>query len=190
MWCFQKQVSSLNNNTNTVLLSQKHINYTDQKSNKSINHKKKVPCNVLRSKIVLRIQIRTHICIQIGIFSEKLRKPTINDPGPYICTCVCIYHQTSVAQGLLSALVRRQGGPCQHHRKSDASKLRARCMMCQALDPKNTITNICNYNLWAPPLPPTSFFAYSFVSNVGFGLIWYAALDSRRNLAADCISQK
>ena len=44
--------------------------------------------------------------------------------------------------------------------------------------------------LWAPPLPPTSFFAYSFVSYTGSGLIWYAALDSRRNLAADCISQK
>ena len=34
------------------------------------------------------------------------------------------------------------------------------------------------------------FFAYSFVSNMGFGLIWYAALDSWRDLAADCISQK
>ena len=34
------------------------------------------------------------------------------------------------------------------------------------------------------------FFAYPFLSNVGFGLIWYAALDSWPNLVADCISQK
>ena len=34
------------------------------------------------------------------------------------------------------------------------------------------------------------FFAYSFVSNMGVGLIWYAALDSWRNLVADCIFKK
>ena len=31
--------------------------------------------------------------------------------------------------------------------------------------------------LLAPPLPPTAFLAYSFISDTGFGLIWYAALD-------------
>ena len=49
---------------------------------------------------------------------------------------------------------------------------------------------ILHIYLWAPPLPPTSFFAYPFVSNMGVGLIWYAALDSWRNLVADCTSQK
>ena len=34
------------------------------------------------------------------------------------------------------------------------------------------------------------FFAYSFLSNMGVGLIWYTALDPPLNLAADCISQK
>ena len=33
-------------------------------------------------------------------------------------------------------------------------------------------------------------FAYALVANMGIGLIWYAGLDSRRNLAVECISQK
>ena len=36
------------------------------------------------SKIALRIQIRIQNCTQIRIFSEPLRKMTMNDPGPYI----------------------------------------------------------------------------------------------------------
>ena len=44
-------------------------------------------------------------------------------------------------------------------------------------------------HLWAPPLPPTSSFAYAFVSYTGIGLIWYAALDSQCKLGAECISQ-
>ena len=34
------------------------------------------------------------------------------------------------------------------------------------------------------------FVSYFLISNMRVGLIWYVALDSRRNLAADCISQK
>ena len=39
-------------------------------------------------------------------------------------------------------------------------------------------------------MPPTSFLAYSFISNMGSELIWYAALDSKCDLVADCKSQK
>ena len=44
--------------------------------------------------------------------------------------------------------------------------------------------------LLAPPLPPTSIFAYPFNAYMGAGLICYTELDSRRNLAAECMSQK
>ena len=39
-------------------------------------------------------------------------------------------------------------------------------------------------------LPPTSIFAYFFITNMGVGLILSTALDSRRNLVAECMSRK
>ena len=47
----------------------------------------------------------------------------------------------------------------------------------------------CWPNLSDPPLPPTSIFEYFLMSDMAVVLIWLTALDSRRNWAAECISQ-
>ena len=90
-----------------------------------------VPYNALWSKIALRSQIRTHICIRIRIFSEKLRKQTINDPGPhiYITIYIYIYVQIDVciAIAVLIAFMGSLMPPIHGHGHGDAPEHEFRC---------------------------------------------------------------
>ena len=69
----------------------KHINHNDQKTNHFRNHQKWFRIMHCGAKSRCESKSAVISATKIRIFSEKLRKITINDPGPYIYIYICVF---------------------------------------------------------------------------------------------------